>query len=97
VGQQEVKVKRKSIRMNVKFAVPPNAGLSLVYDGQVYVLLLAQRHEAKTGDSTTVLAWQSMCRQCTKPFTFTTGMAVNYLTRNCVDHRRFRDRVRPGS
>lgn len=69
-------MRRKKIGMNLDFAQPV-VGLGIRYDGQRYDLIAV-------GD---MLTWRSACKTCGRPFDCQSKMFVEWLTRNCEDHR----------
>jgi hypothetical protein len=68
---------KKRIGMNLEFAEVPAAGLAINYDGQRYDLI----------GNDGLLTWCTHCQSCGAEFTCTSTLLVQWLTRNCEQHR----------
>ena len=69
----------------IAFDQIPAIGTTVCIDQQVYEFRGTVPHEKADGQMTTLLAWETVCPSCAKPFVIRSTVKSNGFTRRCPD------------
>lgn len=66
------------------FLAPPEVGAHYTIENQAYEILASEPYTRRqTGGESALITWETACRGCDKPFTFTTGPTQGDVRQYC--------------
>lgn len=70
----------------INFSNTPTCGMTLMLDGQRYVVDRTIPYTRRDGRSSSMIVWKTHCPECAREFEITTGLVCQSINRRCPEH-----------